>query len=271
MLCRKIIKLFFRHFDNIPWAFALLGLILIILLFIAMPAFQFLYNMSDKIPIICLYVIHAIFALVIFLGLIHIIVKFVKPSLPKQMVFTYLSICISIVWFTVVIIAWASSMNRLRLKAEFNLRLLGSEIIEYTKNNNDALPDPNKWYDMVLNYGKNIDQNTFKNPGVSGNKFNYALNENLSDVSFSNLPGNMILLFESMGNWNLHGGEELFSSQKIKHRYCLFNDYSYVLLVDQTVMKYYPGDQTFEIVPQKWDYFLKSDNPRVNSEIRWED
>jgi hypothetical protein len=54
---------------------------------------------------------------------------------------------------------------------------------------------------------------------------NYAFNRNLSGLRLDNIPYNTVLIFESEGNWNLSGTEELFRKTPKKRQYVYIYDF----------------------------------------------
>jgi hypothetical protein len=101
----------------------------------------------------------------------------------------------------------------------YNLRLLGKEIIEYTKANDGYLPVADKWCDLLVKHNSKLTKDNFRHPkaeeiGLKG-ECNFAFNSNLSGMLLADLSGDVVLIFEADGDWNLTGKEEL-----LKTRYC---------------------------------------------------
>ena len=101
-------------------------------------------------------------------------------------------------------------------------------IVEYAKDHNDYLPDANQWCDLLIEYHKKLPEDRFQyDPEKQKFKYdfskegvcNYAFNRNLSGLRLDNVPYNTVLIFESKGNWNLSGTEELFKKTPRKRQY----------------------------------------------------
>ncbi len=84
---------------------------------------------------------------------------------------------------------------------------LGADLLAYAKGNDGKLPAADKWCDILL--GKTKDESAFKCPVAEGGRCSFALNKYAAEAG-SDLPENMVLLFESKPGWNQVGGPELF-------------------------------------------------------------
>lgn len=101
-------------------------------------------------------------------------------------------------------------------------------IVEYAKDHNDYLPDANQWCDLLIEYHQKLpkdrfqydpEKHKFKYDSSKEGVCNYALNRNLSGLRLDDVPYNTVLIFESKGNWNLRGTEELFKKTPRKRQY----------------------------------------------------
>lgn len=109
-----------------------------------------------------------------------------------------------------------------------NMRYLCNAIFLYTHDNDGRYPTPDRWCDLLLQ-NPDIDEETFicKSALKLGDKghCHYAINPNCSP----NSPPDTVLLFETTGGWNQHGGPELLTTEHHKrngHKVCnvSFND-----------------------------------------------
>ena len=82
--------------------------------------------------------------------------------------------------------------------SESNLKQIGLALIQYTQDNDQKLPDADKWVDEIYPYLKT--ESVFRDPSApAGEKWSYAFNKNLSGVKLSDLawPATAVILFES--------------------------------------------------------------------------
>ena len=79
-----------------------------------------------------------------------------------------------------------------------NLRQLALGILQYAQDNNEKMPDADRWVAEIMPYVKN--EAVFRDPSAPAEeKWSYAFNQNLSGVTLSEieLPAQTVLLFES--------------------------------------------------------------------------
>jgi len=105
---------------------------------------------------------------------------------------------------------------------------LGQAIRQYS-NDFDAYPTAEKWCDLLIEYSMPINKRSFRCRGPE-ETCHYAINPNAEP----NSPPDMVLLFETKGGWNQHGGPEIMFLENHKKRFfknkrkgsmILFNDY----------------------------------------------
>ncbi len=79
--------------------------------------------------------------------------------------------------------------------------------------------------------------NIVRNPDI---ECSFAFNENLSNLSIEGLSGNVVMLFEADGEFNLSGGPELINTKRMKDKYFWpwRQKFIYILFVDSTIVKY---------------------------------
>ena len=114
---------------------------------------------------------------------------------------------------------------------KYNLKLLGSSLIEYSKDNNGCLPHAQKWCDLLVQHQPDLPKYTFTNRRKKPGTSYFAFNKNLDGLRLADVPGDVVLLFEARGDWNLAGGPQLLETMR---KYSIID----VLFVDQTLGVY---------------------------------
>ena len=115
--------------------------------------------------------------------------------------------------------------------SKHNLKLLGSALIEYSKDNNGCLPPVQKWCDLLAQHQPDLPKYSFTNRRKKPGKSYFAFNKNLDGLPLEDISGDVVLLFEAHGDWNLAGGPKLLETMR-KYRYID------VLFVDQNLGVY---------------------------------
>ncbi len=79
-----------------------------------------------------------------------------------------------------------------------NMRVLSSDITTYAENHNDSLPEPSKWCDLLIT-DTNASPKQFicRSSDAKYGESSYALNKNVISMKFSEIPKDMVLLFEA--------------------------------------------------------------------------
>lgn len=85
---------------------------------------------------------------------------------------------------------------------------LATSLMCYASENNDYLPDASRWSDILIEEGW-LHPEYFVNGETK-----HAMNIKASGMKVSELPKDMVLLFEARGTKNLSGGPELIKAQK---------------------------------------------------------
>lgn len=129
--------------------------------------------------------------------------------------------------FTIRMRAYYEKTNTSR----YNLRKLGKAMHEYAQDHDGYLPVANQWCDLLLEYDKSLTRDDFKHPKREGTSI--AFNKYLDVLRLADIPGNVVLLFEAEGGWNLTGGAELLS---IEH---FDGGYVNVLLLNKEIKTYW--------------------------------
>jgi hypothetical protein len=135
-------------------------------------------------------------------------------------------------WFFTIFIGFAFSIFHMpmRSKVSFSiqdLRILGKVLKSYTEKHNGQLPDTANWWDTLLEYEpKSFD--VLKNEPNTPEEFfsDCAFNANLSERKLSEIPKDMVLLFETKPGRNPTGVTVLANTSKypIKGCFVLFAD-----------------------------------------------
>lgn len=139
---------------------------------------------------------------------------------------------------------YVSQIRQERKKLEtglYNLELLGKALIGYAGDHNDYLPDANQWCDLLMEHNKKLTKENFRHPQpmIDGLKIHFdgqiqfAFNKYLSGKQLADIPGDVVLLFEADGDWNLAGGPELLQTRYRKDGYIT------MLFVDGTERDYW--------------------------------
>jgi hypothetical protein len=89
-----------------------------------------------------------------------------------------------------------------------NISRLAEMISEYRGDNDGQFPKAEKWCDILLEQTE-TDESLFTCPLAKGGRCSYSLNKFAAEAG-SDLPEDMVLLFESGPGWNQVGGPELF-------------------------------------------------------------
>jgi hypothetical protein len=186
-----------------------------------------------------------LFGVAFFLGLLSLVVIVVWHKQVRGCLCGILAILLSAPVIYVLCSIWCAARVREKHKKEwtglYNLELLGEELFRYAKAHDGCLPVAGRWCDLLMEHNKNLTKENFRHPQpeIFRDTFNFkedcqfAFNKNLSGMRLADLPGNVVLLFEADGDWNLSGTSEL-----LKTRY-REKGYIAMLFVDQTVNDYW--------------------------------
>jgi len=105
--------------------------------------------------------------------------------------------------------------NKKKYTALYNMELLGEGLKKYAQSHNGILPIANSWCDSLMNQDPTLTAENFRHPQPDLLKLkgqcHIAFNSNLSGRSLGDVPGDVVLLFEADGEWNLNGTGSLLS------------------------------------------------------------
>ena len=139
---------------------------------------------------------------------------------------------------------------------EYNLRLLGEYLINYTSINDGKLPLATSWCDSLIDFSSDINKENFQHPKkneLSLGECNFAFNKKLSGLSLDSISPDTILIFEADGEWNLNGTGELLQSRYSK------NGYISVLYVNQEMRNYWFYKDSWDWRNKSHIYFFNTD------------
>ena len=115
-----------------------------------------------------------------------------------------------VIALSVLIARWTESKQLSACQA--NLNKLSKAVWKYSVYNEQKLPTAEKWCDLVSRYLIASPDKVLRCPAAEGGRCNYAFNENVSEMKLSDVPSDVVLIFESEPNWNSAGGPELLAS-----------------------------------------------------------
>lgn len=161
-----------------------------------------------------------VLAIALGLGLISLIVTPLREPRLKNLVTTLVGLGFTIAAWNISVTA----IDRVRsLPARFcgmHMKSIGKAIKEYSEEHNGRLPAAANWCGALLDNSKYIYNTDFphlscfycRGARTPKGQSSYALNESTAGVRLAELPGDVILLFETMPSENPVGGRELITA-----------------------------------------------------------
>jgi hypothetical protein len=149
---------------------------------------------------------------------------------------------------------------------------VGGAILSYVEKYG-KYPEKENWLDVIVNDSESVEKFFYYSGNlVKNQQSNIALNENLSNLTPTELSQNTILLIEATGPWNFTGSKELLDAKREKDEYYPDRDkFIFIYFVDSTLAKYRicdgaialysPDEKTFS----KW---YKKDETKY-SPLKW--
>ena len=114
-----------------------------------------------------------------------------------------------------------------RLLCGSNLALLGKAIYMYASDYDGQYPTADKWCDLLVSFSR-VEPNQFicRGSDAKVGESSYALNKKIAGKKSSEIPKDVVLLFETKGSWNQFGGTEILTLENHNGKGCnvLFND-----------------------------------------------
>ncbi|MHC4616538.1 MAG: DUF4190 domain-containing protein [Planctomycetota bacterium] len=108
-----------------------------------------------------------------------------------------------------------------------NLKGLQTALSNYAREYDGTYPPADKWCDMLIQYCKvTPEQFVCKHGDTVPGESSYAMNKNVGGRKASELPEDVVVLFETDGGWNQCGGAEMLTTENHNGKGCniLFND-----------------------------------------------
>ena len=114
-----------------------------------------------------------------------------------------------------------------------NMKSLSLAIVSYANEHSDTYPTPKKWCDLIEPFLGDKAEKIFRCPALDEGKCHYAMNPDCEP----NSPGDVVLLFETKGGWNLFGGSEILSIDNHTKKGCnvLFNNYHVEFITEDKI------------------------------------
>jgi hypothetical protein len=140
---------------------------------------------------------------------------------------------ISLLWTLFVFLVAPEPDRRFRVEGvkrmvcASNLKGLGMALMLYANDYDDEYPTADKWCDLLIQYvDMSPKQFICKGSDSREGESSYALNKNVVDKKASEIPPDVVLLFETKGGWNQYGGPEILTFENHKGKGCnvLFNN-----------------------------------------------
>ena len=189
----------------------------------------------------------------IILGIAAILVIEFSHKNLKGRSYAWIALVLAFLYIIMGMNSVARFMSDKVYTTEYNLRLLSTIIGRYAGNNKGYLPTAERWCDELMEYNKSLSRENFSHPRVQDRRI--AFNKNLSGLRLSDVGGDVVLLFEADGGWNLNGGTELLEEmQELNDTYVLFVDgsiYNY-RFKDRGVLKWDSNSEETFIEPLRW-------------------
>ncbi|MDD5135509.1 MAG: hypothetical protein PHP01_08880 [Phycisphaerae bacterium] len=180
-----------------------------------------------------------------------------KQTATVEKVFPIISFVLSFLLFAILFTMCVHANYRKYYSNKYtplgNLNMLSSALVAYAESNQGFLPDAKSWCDELLLFDPNLSKINFQSPRDFNNcECDFAFNVNLSGRNLSNMPPDIVLLFESCGNWNLSGADNLLAKEK------KFREYIKLTYTDLSIHDYWyyakgvRDSNSYEHRPIKW-------------------
>jgi hypothetical protein len=206
-----------------------------------------------------------LFAMILFpaafvLGIISVVVITIRRKYLKGYILAILAIILSIPMIYLdhkVGLGIKYRMERSKLyTGRYNLDLLGKGLKKYAKSHNGCLPDANSWCDQLLaDKELGLTPDNFCHPrkqelGLEG-KCSFAFNKNLGGKRLVDIPGDVVLIFEADGDWNLNGTSGILQERRTT---AVDEYYIDMLFADQTIKAFWFNEQAIKKFNKKGTY-----------------
>jgi hypothetical protein len=102
-----------------------------------------------------------------------------------------------------------------------NLSGLAKAILVFANDANDKMPEADKWCDLLVGHDFTTPkQFVCKSSDAVLGESSYALNRNLVGRKLSEIPSDVVLLFETEPGWNVVGGPEILTTENHRGEGC---------------------------------------------------
>ncbi|MHC4075587.1 MAG: hypothetical protein ACYSRZ_04145 [Planctomycetota bacterium] len=98
------------------------------------------------------------------------------------------------------------------------LRGIGLALYLYADAHDGYLPDSDRWCDLLFEQDSSLSRDYFKCPAVKDRPCSYAFNENLSGLRLSDIPPDVVLIFEAKTVWNGTAQSNLIALENHRQR-----------------------------------------------------
>ena len=139
---------------------------------------------------------------------------------------------------------------------------------------NGKMPTADKWCDNITKDKDPLSsQYEFKIGQFPEIGSALAFNKTLSNLPAGDVPGGVVLLFETDGYWNFSGGADMMKRRRTRDVYFPFKDmkYTFILLADRTIIKYRLLDGAVATYIPAEDRFTEYSTPAESpySPLKW--
>jgi prepilin-type processing-associated H-X9-DG protein len=119
-----------------------------------------------------------------------------------------------------LVLHWAVGIGSLVI-CGMKMSGLGKVVAVYANDYDGKYPTAEKWCDLLVQL-EYVTEEQFRCPGNKKERCSYALNPYCAP----NSPNDVVLLFETKGGWNQHGGPDILTTENHGGKGCniLFND-----------------------------------------------
>jgi hypothetical protein len=114
-----------------------------------------------------------------------------------------------------------------RMECSVNLRALTIALNIYAQDYSNSYPTHEKWCDLLVSSSIVESDRLFcRGSDAKKGQSSYCLNMNIAGKKSSEIPSDIVLLFETKGGWNQIGGPEKLTFDNHDGKYCgvLFKD-----------------------------------------------
>jgi len=139
---------------------------------------------------------------------------------------------------------------------------------------NGKMPDAANWCDNITKNKDSLSpQYEFKIGQFPEIGCTLAFNKSLSNLPAGDVPGSVVLLFETDGYWNFSGGPDMSIRKRTRDAYFPFESmkFIYILFADRTIVKYRLNDGAVATYIPSEDKFTKyyTQDETPYSPLKW--